>query len=60
MVSWIPSEIARVGNTVRLREHASGEWTEGWCVEEVWDKKRGADVEAGVMDHKHQRKRTDI
>jgi hypothetical protein len=60
VVSWIPSDIAKKGNPVRLKEFGSDEWSEGWTVLEVWGTKAGDQVEAAVPDHKHQRAQSDV
>lgn len=33
MQSWIPSDIAIVGATVRLKDNETGIWTENWKVD---------------------------
>lgn len=35
MISWIPARIAIVDQTVRLKDTETGEWTEGWKVNNV-------------------------
>ena len=34
MVSWIPSQFAKLGMILRIKERST--WQEGWKVEEVW------------------------
>jgi hypothetical protein len=35
MISWIPAKIAVANAIVRLKDSESGEWSEGWRVENV-------------------------
>jgi hypothetical protein len=60
MVSWIPSDIATVGNTVRLKELGADDWSEGWKVMETWATQKGDRVEAAMPEFKHHRKRSDV
>jgi len=61
MVSWIPSDIAKEGNLVRLKESGKDlEWSEGWTVAEVRGKIKGELAEAFSDLWKHQRKMSDI
>ncbi len=34
MVTWLPSQFASVGRSLRLKE--AGIWEDGWVVREVW------------------------
>jgi hypothetical protein len=61
MVSWIPSDKAKKGKIVRLKEFPSDpEWSEGWKVMEVWGKRDGETVEKNADLWKHQREASDI
>jgi hypothetical protein len=60
MVSWIPADIAKKGNKVRLKEFGPDEWSEGWEVMSVGDKRAGDRVEVAVPDWKHQRSQSDV
>jgi len=60
MVSWIPSDKAQVGKTVRLKEWPGDtEWSEGWEVLESWSKLAGDRAEAAAVDYLHQREQSD-
>lgn len=59
MVSWIPSEIAIVGKTVRLKRWPRDVWSEGWRVISAGEPVDGDAVEAGEVDYKHQREMSD-
>jgi len=58
LVSWIPADIAKVGNLVRLKDDL-GKWTEGWRIIEVWSRRKGDAVEVAFRDHLHQREVSD-
>ncbi|MHA2219283.1 MAG: hypothetical protein ACXACY_25485, partial [Candidatus Hodarchaeales archaeon] len=61
MVSWIPSNIATVGNVVRLKEHRSDrKWKEGWKVVLVGKKELKSVVKLDSSDYKNHRKMSDI
>lgn len=61
MMSWIPSDIAKKGNLVNLKEWPSdGDWTGPWEVVETFTKMSGDKVEQGELDYKHQRKVSDV
>jgi hypothetical protein len=59
--SWIPSNIATVGNVVRLKEHRSDrKWKEGWKVVLVGKKELKSVVKLDSSDYKNHRKMSDI
>jgi hypothetical protein len=61
MVSWIPTDIAKVGKTVRLKEfHKDKEWSEGWKVIAVGPKRDGKKIEENADLWKHQREVSDV
>jgi len=60
MVSWIPSDIAKAGNKVRLKEWPGDEWSEGWTIFWVTEKVSGDNVESRELDYKHQREFSDV
>lgn len=59
MTSWIPEEIAKVGETVRLKDE-DGEWTEGWLVLAVYDRRPFSYLKERDRDHINQRKQSDV
>lgn len=60
-MSWIPSDIAKVGNVVKLKEfHNDKEWSENWTVIYASPKQPGKDIEERADLWKHQRKVSDI
>lgn len=60
-VSWIPSDCAQRGRTVRLKRWPSDEaWSEGWVVMHVGHKMAGDKVEANELDYKKQREASDV
>jgi len=61
MVSWLPSDIAIVGKTVRIKEfHKDKEWSEGWVVLSVGPKRDGKTIEDNADLWKHQREVSDV
>lgn len=60
VVSWIPADIAKKDNPVRIKEFGRDEWSEGWTVMEVGNTQDGGRVEAAVPDHEHQREMSDV
>lgn len=61
MVSWIPADIAVVGNTVRLKAFSRDkEWSEGWEIISVGPKRSGEVREAYADLWKRQREVSDI
>ena len=58
-VSWIPETFARQGGFVKLKSE-DGTWVDGWKVSEVGAKRDAAYVESHEMDHRRQRKASDI
>jgi hypothetical protein len=60
MVSWIPSDIAKVGNVVKLKEWSKDEeWSENWTITSAGPKTNGGKVEARAGDYKKQRGESD-
>lgn len=59
-MSWIPSEFAKVGKVVKLRDEDDGKWDDGWIVEAAYFSKPWKEVNEGSQQHKHQRKASDI
>lgn len=59
MVSWIPEEISKVGETVRLKDE-DGEWTEGWLVLAVYDRMPFSYLKKRDRDHINQRRQSDV
>ena len=58
-VSWLPTEFARKGHYVRLKEN--GEWTDGWQVAEVFPGQMASKiVQERSRDYKSHRDGTDI
>lgn len=63
MVSWIPEEIARKGNIVRLKDNETAEWTEGWTVENENNKDEAMPLsmlQKNSRDHLKTREASDI
>ena len=61
MISWIPADIAKKGNIVKLKTWPSDkEWSENWKIVEIWDKKPGADIEKYTDDWRYQRSVSDV
>lgn len=59
MVSWIPSEVAKVGNLVRLKD-TEGIWTEGWQVRKVYATMDSPECRERSQDYKRTRKASDV
>lgn len=59
LVSWIPEDFATIGRAVKLKSE-DGTWVEGWKVREVGSRQEAAYVENHAMDHRRQRKASDI
>jgi hypothetical protein len=63
-ICWIPERFAHLGNVLKLRSKKDkSEWDDGWVV--VNDCKTAIRLEHDIlleyeMDHKHQRKASDI
>ena len=61
LTSWIPSNIAKVGNIVKLKEFSSDKkWSDGWEILTVGRKCSGCKIEIESIDYRHQRKMSDI
>ena len=61
MVSWIPQKVAVAGLRVRLKDSESGQWTEGWTVENVTEPALpGKLLERQSRDYLKTRKASDI
>jgi hypothetical protein len=60
VVSWIPDDIAKKGNKVRIKESGPDEWSEGWEVMDVGSKLAGDKAEAACRDYLHQRDQSDV
>jgi hypothetical protein len=59
-VAWIPAGIAKVGNTVRVRNRASEPWSEGWEVLSAGRPVDAATVIANAREWSAHRQVTDI
>ena len=59
-MSWIPSQFAKVGKVLKLRDEGTGEWDNGWVVEAAYSTRTWKEVNAASQLHKHQRKASDI
>ena len=59
MVSWIPTEVARVGNLVRLKD-TDGVWTEGWRVRKTYATMETAECRDRSQDYKRTREASDV
>jgi hypothetical protein len=57
--AWIPSDIAVVGNTVRLKND-DGTWEEDWIVEDTFNTQDWKTVAERSQDYKKTRKASDI
>lgn len=57
--SWIPSEIANVNQTVKLKED-DGTWDEGWQVTAVFNELPYEVVRERGQDYKKTRKASDV
>jgi len=60
MVSWIQDEKAKVGNTVRLRNSAEEEWSEGWLVVAAYERRPWSHLKERERDHVNQRRASDV
>jgi len=60
MTSYIPSQIAQMNKTIRLRNSANEPWDEGWVIFFVGPKRAGSLIEDRVKDYEHQREVSDI
>ena len=61
MVSWIPERIARAGAVVRLKDPETGDWTEGWTVQNVTEPAMPASMlERQSRDHLRTRAASDV
>lgn len=59
-MSWIPSNFAKVGKVIKIRDEGTDNWTDGWVVEEAYSSKPWKEVNEGSQLHKNQRKASDI
>jgi hypothetical protein len=59
-MSWIPSEFAKVGKVLKLREEDTDQWDDGWIVEAAYSTRSWEEVNKASQLHKHQRKASDI
>ena len=59
MISWIPTKIAKVGNTVRLKDD-EGNWTAGWKVAKTYATMPSPDVNERSRDYTRTREASDI
>jgi hypothetical protein len=60
LISWIPEEIAKVGNTVKLRNGSDEEWSEGWIVTSVGERRPYSWLVPKSHDYTTQRKASDV
>lgn len=58
--SWIPSEFAKVGKILKLKDEDTGVWTDGWVVEAAYNTRSWQEVNKASQQYKHQRKASDI
>lgn len=58
-MSWIPSEFAKEGKIVKLRD-ANDVWHDGWLVEHAYSTKSYKEVNEHSQLYKTQRKASDI
>lgn len=56
-VAWIPEEVARLGNVVRLRIH--GEWVPGYKVTAIYGRQTYRETNLRSRDHLKHRKNSD-
>jgi len=59
-MSWIPSEFAKVGKVLKLRDEGTDNWDNGWVVEAAYSTRTWEEVNRASQLHKHQRKASDI
>lgn len=60
MISWIPEEIAKIGNVVRLKEMNSSEWSKGWSVVAVYERRSYEQLVVEERDWCIQREASDV
>lgn len=60
IMSWIPDEIAKVGNIVRLRNSAEEEWSENWLVVAAHERQPWSHLKERERDYVNQRKASDV
>lgn len=60
IMSWIPDEIAKVGNIVRLRNSAEEEWSENWLVVAAHERRPLSYLKERERDYVNQRKASDV
>lgn len=58
MVSWIPSDIAKVGNTVSVKDEKG--WDRNWIVEETFSTIDTEVMRERSQDYKKTRKASDV
>ena len=58
--SWIPEEIAKVGNLIRIKESSDAEWEENWKVVKVYDRKSLSQLSDKERDYLKQRQASDV
>lgn len=58
--SWIPSEFAKTGKIIKLRDEDTDTWTDGWLVEATYATRTWQEVNFASQLYKHQRKASDI
>jgi len=57
-VAWIPFRYAKIGNVIKIK--SLGEWTDGWQVVEIYGTKNEGERVLASIDHKNQRKMSDV
>jgi len=60
LTSWIPEKYAVKGKPLKLKNRKTGEWTDGWVVQQCWKKETAALVESRERSYLHQREMSDI
>jgi len=60
LISWIPEKYAVKGKPLKLKNRRTGEWVDGWVVQECWGKEKAALVESRERSYLHQREMSDI
>lgn len=59
-MSWIPTEFAKVGKVIKLRDEDTDVWDDGWVVEAAYSTRSWEEVNKASQLYKHQRKASDI
>lgn len=58
--AWIPTDLAKVGNLVSLKEDKGDEWLKNWVVDATFTTMDSKTVQERSQDYKKTRKASDI